>query len=181
MNPFVLSRLELDSPRPLEQVWASLEELLRDGFEAEGRRYRLFGAHRGRYFTMSLGMPILGGAAPVLRAWLQDDRAPRFDVSVGARVEFIVFGAFWLALTVLGGGYQLFLQLAAIAAGRATPADVVAVLPGIGIMVGILGFGFWHFRRRATHDARVLLDLFRDAIGAAPPAADAPLHLRAST
>ncbi len=181
MNPFVLSRTELDSPRTLEQVWASLERLLQDGFEIEGRHYRLFGAHRGRYFSMSLGMPVLGGAAPVLRAWLQDAGAPRFDVSVGARLEFTLFGCFWLALTVLGGGYQLFLQLAAVAAGRATTADVVGVLPGIGIMAAILVLGFWYFRRRATHDADILLDLFRDAIGAAPPAAETPFPLRASS
>ena len=177
----MLSRTELDSPRTLEQVWVSLEGLLQNGFEVEGRHYRLFGVHRGRYFSMSLGLPFIGGASPVLRAWLQDEGAPRFDVSVGARLEFTVFGWFWLALTVLGGGYQLFLQLAAVAAGRATMADVVGVLPGIGIMVAILVFGFWHFRRRAIHHARILLDLFRDAIGAAPPAADTPYHLRASS
>ena len=181
MNPFVLSRLELDSPRPLEQVWASLEELLRDGFEVEGRRYRLFGAHRGRYFTMSLGMPLLGGAAPVLRAWLQNESAPRFDVSVGARVEFIAFGGFWLVLTILGGGYQLFLQIADVAAGRATPGDVLGVLPGIGVMVGILAIGFWFFRRRANRDAQVLLEQFRDAIGAARSAAEPPFRLGASS
>jgi hypothetical protein len=168
LNPFVLSRLELDSPRTLDQVWAALEGLLREGFEVEGRHYRLFGAHRGRYFTMSLGMPILGGSAPVLRAWLREESGAHFDVSVGARIEFIVFGGFWLALTILGGGYQLFLQLAAMAAGRATTADVLAVLPGIAVMAGILALGFWFFRRRARHDGQLLLDLFRDTIGASP-------------
>jgi hypothetical protein len=181
LNPFVLSRLELDSPRTLEQVWASLERLLHDGFEAEGRRYRLFGARRGRYFSMSLGMPVLGGAAPVLRAWLADERAARFDVSVGARIEFIVLGGFWLALTVLGGGYQILLQLVAVAAGRATAADVLAVLPGIAVMAGILGLGFWLFRRRAKREALILLDLFRDAIGATAASAEASFRLRASS
>lgn len=181
MNPFVLSRLELDAPRPLEQVWASLDQLLRDGFEIEGRRYRVFGAHRGRYFTMSLGMPLLGGGAPVLRAWLQDESSTRFEVSVGARVEFIVFGGFWLALTILGGGYQLFLQFAEVAAGRATAGDVLGVLPGIGVMVGILAIGFWFFRRRASREAEVLLEQFRDAIGAARSAAGSPFRLGASS
>lgn len=169
MNPFLVSRLELDSPRPLEQVWADLERLVREGFEAGGYRYRLFGSRRGRYFSMSLGLPVLGGAAPVLRAWLRGDSGtPRFDVSIGARLEFILLGGFWLLVTVLGGGYQVWLQLRAVAAGRASTSDLMAVLPGIAIMVGILVLGFWLFRRRAARDARLLLGAFRDAIGAAP-------------
>lgn len=171
MNPFLVSRLELDSPRPLEQVWAELERLVREGFEAGGYHYRLFGSRRGRYFSMSLGMPLLGGAAPVLRAWLRGDPgAPRFEVSIGARLELIVLGGFWLLITVLGGGYQLWLQLRALAAGSASASDVVAVLPGIAIMLGILLLGFWLFRRRAVADARLLLAAFRNAIGAGPPA-----------
>lgn len=168
MNPFLVSRLELASPRPLEQVWAGLERLVREGFEAGGYRYRLFGSRRGRYFSMSLGLPLLGGAAPVLRAWLRDSGTPRFEVSIGARLELIVLGGFWLLVTVLGGGYQLWRQLQALAAGRASTGDVLAILPGIAIMVGILLLGFWLFRRRAARDARLLLGAFRDAIGAVP-------------
>jgi hypothetical protein len=175
LNPFVLTRLELDTSRPLEQVWAGLDHLLAEGVQSEHGRYRLFGGRRDRYFSMSFGMPILGGAAPVLRAWLRDAPGPpRFDVSVGARLEFMVFGGFWLAVTLVGGVLQLSLQLAAVAAGRATLADVVAVLPGIGVMAGILALGFWFFRRRASRDAGPLLAAFRHAIGAAP-VADSPV------
>lgn len=175
MNPFVVARLELDTPRPLEQVWAGLDRLLQEGIAGERVRYRLFGSRRDRYFSMSLGMPLLGGTAPVLRAWLRDAAGPpRFDVSVGARLEFIVFGGFWLAITLIGGVFQLVLQLRAVAAGRATLDDVGAVLPGIGVMVAILGLGLWFFRRRATRDAGLLLAAFRHAIGAAP-GAESPL------
>ena len=169
MNPFVLARLELSSPRPIEQAMAALDELVREGFEAHGHRYRLFGSRRGRYLSMSLGMPLLGGAAPVLRAWLRDDLGgARFEVNVGARLELLLFGAFWLALTVLGGGYQLLLQLQALAAGRASAGEVLAVLPGIGIMVGIVALVLFHFRRRGARDSGLLLGAFRTAIGAAP-------------
>jgi hypothetical protein len=169
LNPFVLTRLELDTSRPLEQVWAGLDHLLAEGVRSEHGRYRLFGGRRDRYFSMSFGMPILGGTAPVLRAWLRDTPGPpRFAVSVGARVEFIVFGGFWLAVTLVGAVVQLALQLRAVAAGRGTVADVVAVLPGIGVMAGILGIGFWFFRHRASRDAGPLLAAFRHAIGATP-------------
>jgi hypothetical protein len=169
LNPFVVARLELGTPRPLEHVWAELDRLLHEGLAGERGRYRLFGSRRGRYFSMSLGMPVLGGGAPVLRAWLRDVAGPpRFDVTVGARVEFIAFGGFWIVITLGGAIVQLVLQLRAVAAGRATLGDVGAVLPGIGVMVAILALAFWFFRRRATRDAGILLAAFRHAIGAAP-------------
>ena len=172
MNPFVLARVEMTSPRPAEQVLGSLEKLVRDGFEASGRRFRLFGGRRGRYFSMSLGLPLVGGAAPVLRAWLQESAGPtRFDVSVGARLELVVFASFWLLLTVLGGGYQILLQLRAVAAHQATVGAVLEVLPGIAILAGLLALGFWLFRRRALHDMRLLLIAFRQALEADPAAA----------
>ncbi len=181
MNPFVLSRLELLSPRSVERVLEGLDALLHDGVDHAGRHYRLFGSRRGRYFSMSLGMPILGGTSPVLRAWLQGDAgAPRFHVQVGARLEFMLFGGFWLALTVLGGGYQLLLQLLAMAAGRATLDDVWAVLPGIGIMAAIVGFAMWYFRRRGGREGEFLVDAFRHAIGAAPNHGTPSAHARTS-
>lgn len=178
MNPFVVARLELTSPRSAEQALGALEQLLRDGLEAADRRYRLFGRRRGRHFSMSLGLPFFGGGAPVLRARADEAvSGARFDVTVGARVELVVFTSFWLLLTVLGGGYQIFLQLSALAAGRATPNDVLEVLPGIGIMAGLLGLGFWLYRRRAVTDATLLLDAFRRAVGALDPGDMAtPLH-----
>jgi len=171
VNPFVVARLELDSPQPIERVWAALDQLLREGFDVGGRRYRLFGARRGGFLTMSLGLPLIGGAAPVLRARMLESFGPvRFDVHVAARIEIIVFGMFWLALTVLGGGYQLVLQLTAYAAGRATASDVWDVLPRIALMAALVSVPLWYFRRRAKVDAVLLLNAFRDAIGAADPA-----------
>lgn len=179
MNPFVLARLELVSPRPAEEALGALERLVRDGIDAGDRTYRLFGFRRGRYFTMSLGLPILGGAAPVLRAWLPEGTGPtRFDVTVGARVELIVAWTLWALLTLVGGGYQLFLQLAAVAAGRASAGSVLEVVPGIGIMVGLLLLGSWIFRRRGAVDARLLLASFQHALDVAEPAGSpaAPPH-----
>jgi hypothetical protein len=169
MNPFVLARLELTSPRPAEEALGALERLVRDGFDAGGRSYRLFGFRRGRYVTMSLGLPILGGAAPVLRAWLHEVAGPaRFVVTVGARVELIVAASLWALLTAIGGGYQLVLQIGAVAAGRAGAGAVFEVLPGIGIMAGLLALAFWLFRRRGAVDARLLLAGFRQALGVEP-------------
>ena len=110
-------------------------------------------------------MPILGGGAPVLRAWLKRDALQaQFDVNVGARLEAIVLVTFWLAITVLGGGYQLFLQLQAVARDGAPLSAVTDVLPGIGIMGGVLVLGFWLFRRRARFDTALLLEAFERAI-----------------
>jgi hypothetical protein len=179
LNPFVLARLELTSPRPAEEALTALERLVREGFGAGGRTYRVFGFRRGRYVTMSLGVPILGGGAPVLRARLPESAGPtRFDVTVGARAELIVAATLWALLTAVGGGYQLFIQLAAVAAGRAKARAVIEVLPGIAIMAGFLILGFWLFRRRGAVDTRLLLAGFRQAVGVPErdePAA-APLH-----
>jgi len=179
LNPFVLARLELVSPRPVAEALGALERLVVEGVDVDGRHYRLFGGRRGDYFSMSLGMPVLGGGAPVLRVRsLADAGPPRLLVTVGARIELIVFGTFWALITAVGGGYQLLLQLAAVAAGRAGASAVLEVLPGIGIMVGILLLGWWMFRRRGESHTRFLLACFHRAPGIAPPdraAAAAPL------
>ena len=124
--------------------------------------------------------PVVGGGAPVLRAWLLADRVPTtFDVSVGARLEVIVLGSFWLLITVLGAGYQLALQLGEVLAGRAGWSAVTDVLPGLAVMAGILALGFWLLRRRSVRDAALLLAAFRDAVGdpgAEPPLVPAPIH-----
>ena len=60
---------------------------------------------------------MIGGAAPVLRAVRDGSDPVRFDVLVTARVEIIVFGVFWVALTVLGGGTHAVLQLTEYLAG----------------------------------------------------------------
>ena len=181
MNPFVLARLELVTARPVAEALGALERLVVEGVEVDGLRYRLFGGRHGDSFTMSLGMPVLGGGAPVLRVRSLADAGPtRLLVTVGARLELIVFGTFWALLTVVGGGYQLLLQLAAVAAGRAGAAAVLEVLPGIGIMAGLLLLGWWLFRLRGEHDTRFLLACFHRALGTAPPdhaaAAGPPLH-----
>ena len=170
MNPFVLARLELVSPRPAEEALRALEQLVREGFDDGSRSYRLFGFRRGRTVTMSLGMPVLGGGAPVLRARLPEGAGPtRFDVTVGARLTLAVAGTLWALLTAVGGGYQLVLQLAAVAAGRADAGAVVEVLPGIGIMAGLLALGYWLFRRRGAVDTKLLLYGFRQALGVVEP------------
>ena len=180
MNPFVLARLEVLSPRPIAEALGALERLVVEGVEVDGLRYRLFGGRRGDSFSMSLGMPILGGGAPVLRVRSLTDGPTRLLVTVGARFELIVFGTFWALLTVVGGGYQLLLQLAAVAAGRAGVSAVVEVLPGIGIMSGLLLLGWWLFRRRGERDTRFLLACVHQALGIAAPdraaAAGPPLH-----
>lgn len=177
MNPFVLARLEMVSPRPAEEAMRALEQLVHEGFDADGRTYRLFGFRRGRYFTMSLGVPILGGGAPVLRAWLPEGVGPtRFVVTVGARVELIVAATLWALLTAFGGSYQLLLQLAEVTAGRANAGAVLEVLPGIGIMAGLLALGFWLFRRRGATDTRLLLASFQDALASIEPDAPVAIH-----
>lgn len=62
------------------------------------------------------------------------------------------------------GGYQLFLQLRAVARDGAPLSAVTDVLPGIGIMAGVLVLGFWLFRRRARFDTALLLEAFERAI-----------------
>lgn len=165
LNPFVFDRREVHAPRSAEFALEALDGLLRQGVETDGRRYRLFGARRGRFLTMSFGMPLLGGAAPVLRAWLRDGAGPpTFDVSVTSRVEVIVFGAFWILLIAVGASVQLGLQLVAWAGGRATPRDVLDVLPGIGIMVALIGLPIWYLRRRGRIEAHLLVNAFRAAV-----------------
>jgi hypothetical protein len=181
LNPFVLARLEMVSPRPAEEALGALDRLVAEGVDVDGRHYRLFGGRRGGYFSMSLGMPILGGGAPVLRARLAETGGEtRFDVSVGARMEMIVLGAFWALLTVIGGGYQILLQLIAVASGRANAQAVIEVLPGIGIMAGLLLLGAWIFRRRGASHARFLLGCLQQALGTRPgggaATAVSPIH-----
>ena len=176
LNPFVFDRLRLSSSQGGELALAALDQLLRDGVETDGRHFRLFGVRRGRLLTMSLGLPLLGGAAPVLRAWLRDDPGPvTFDVSVTARVEVIVFGTFWILLILVGACVQLALQLGAWAAGRASAREVLDVLPGIGIMAALIGLPLLYLRHRGRIESQLLVKAFRDAIA---PTAEAalPIH-----
>jgi len=182
LNPFLLARLEVVSPRPADEAWRALEQLVHDGLVDGDRRFLLFGGRRGRSFSMSLGLPFLGGSKPVLRARQPGDTVQaRFDVTVGARAELIVFTTFWLLLTVLGGGYQLFLQSRAVVEGRASTSAVLEVLPGIGIMAGLLALGLWLFRRQAARDAEFLVRGFRMAIGAGGSDAAGPTPFGAGT
>ena len=165
LNPFVFARLALDSPQPAEHVSAALDRLLREGFEAGGRRYRLFGRRRGGYLTMSLGLPLLGGAAPVLRAWMREPAGPAtFDVLVTARFEVILFGAFWIWLILAGACIQLGLQISEWRAGHASARDVLDVLPRIAIMAGLIGLPLWYLQRRGRSETRLLVTAFRDAL-----------------
>jgi len=171
VNPFLIARLELHSAQPAERALAALDRLLAEGFVAGGRRYRLFGRRRGGRVAMSLGLPLVGGAAPVLHARLRDTPGPAcFDLRVRARLELIVLGVAAVLLTSVGGATQLALQLGAVGEGRAGWRDVADVLPGIAIVAALVALGLHHLRRRGTRDATLLLGAFRDAIGAAPGA-----------
>ena len=177
MNPFVFARLELPTPWSAEQARVALQQLVRDGFEADGRLYRLFGGWHGRQFSMSLGVTFVGGSAPVLRATLAEGAGPvRLSVTVGARLGLSVIMWLWALLTVGGGGYQLLVQLAAMAAGKAN--DVPGVLEAIAIAAGMLVIGHWFYRLRGTRETRLLLDALRSALTIAPPnrAIPGPLH-----
>jgi len=175
VNPFLLARLELRSTQPAERALAALDRLLAEGFEAGGRRYRLFGRRRGGRVAMSLGLPLVGGAAPVLHARLRAASGPAcFDLWVRARLELIVLGLSAVLLTAVGGATQLVLQLRAVAEGRAGWGDVTDVLPGLAVVSVLVGLGLLHLRRRGTRDAALLLGAFRDAIGAVAPGGATP-------
>ena len=162
MNPFELARAELFTPWDGERVLAAIDALLREGFVVGDRRYRLFGGRLGHGFSMSLGLPLLGGGAPVLRGRVRDGvGASTLDIRVGARHEFVLFGWFWLLLIVLGGGYQLLLQARGVLAGEAGWSAVFEVLPGIAIMGSLLGFGLGFWRQRQRPRARALIEQLR--------------------
>ncbi len=151
MNPFELARAELTTPWARPEVESGLDTLLAHGFEYEGFLYRVFGARRGEDITMSLGMPVLGGGEPVLRGRIHEaGRGCRLVASVGARHELAIFGALWIALTVLGGGTQLALQWSRIVRDGTPWTALINVLPGIGILAACTfgGIAFWRWRAR---------------------------------
>lgn len=162
MNPFVLASEELVLRSSAERVRAKLDALIGGGFDHDGRHYRLFGGRVGSRFSMSLGMPVLGGGAPVLRGRLHEDGgATKITLTAGARYEAMALVGFWALITVAGGGYQLFLQAGRVLAGQASWSAVTEVLPGIGIMAGICGLGIALWRKRSTGPARALIDVVR--------------------
>jgi hypothetical protein len=172
VNPFELARAELDTPWDAERVCGAIDELLRHGFIEGEARYRLFGGRSGRAFSMSLGLPLLGGGAPVLRGRVREGSgSTTLEVTVGARAELVVFGTFWGLLTVCGGGYQLLLQCRRVLAGEAGWGAVFEVLPGIALMAAIvmLGVGLW--RRTQKRRAHALIERLRLELGASAPAA----------
>ena len=176
MNPFELAREEVHTPLDAEHALAAIDALLRDGFALGDAHYRLFGGRVGRAFSMSLGMPLLGGGAPVLRGRLHDGvGAASLELAVGARYEFLAFGWGWILLTVVGGGYQVVLQLQRVLAGQAGASAVLEVLPGIGLMaLLILGaIGLW--RRRGRSHVQVLLEQVRRVLRATSPDRPAPI------
>ncbi len=171
MNPFVLASEELVVPAPSERVLADLEELIAGGFESEGRHYRVFGGRVGSRFSLSLGMPILGGGAPVLRGRARGDAmTTTLALAVGARYELIALVGFWWLITVFGGGYQLWLQARRALAGEAGWGAVTEVLPGIAILgsLSIAGLVLW--RRRNLRAARALIDVVHQFVFTADPA-----------
>lgn len=162
MNPFELARADLFTPWEVERVLAAIDTLLREGFVVGDVRYRLFGGRVGRAFSMSLGLPLLGGGAPVLRGRVRDGVGPAtLEVHVGARHEVVLLGWFWALLTALGGGYQLLLQLRRVLAGEAGWGAVFEVLPGIALMAVLVvgGVGFWRHHQRPN--AMALLEQLR--------------------
>ena len=173
MNPFELAHAELTTASDGESVMAAIDALLHDGLIVGEKRYRLFGARIGRAFSMSLGLPLLGGGTPVLRGRVRDGAGPAtLDVRVGARYELVVFTGFWGLLTLVGGSYQVLLQIRRVLAGEAAWSAVVEVLPGIALMATfvLLGVGLW--RRRQRPQAEALLQQLRRHIEASSP--DAP-------
>lgn len=162
MTPFELARAELFTPWDPERVFAAIDALLRDGFVVGDVRYRLFGGRIGQVFSMSLGLPFLGGGTPVLRGRVRDGASPTsVEVRVGARHEFVIFGWFWIVLTVLGGGYQILLQFRRVLAGESGWNVVFEVLPGIAILAAIvtIAIGWWRHRQRPQ--ARALVEQLR--------------------
>ena len=183
MNPFELARTVLFTPWDAERVFVAIDGLLRDGFVEGDVRYRLFGGRIGRVFSLSHGLPLLGGGTPVLHGRIRDGvGSTALEVSVGARHELIVFGAFWALLTLLGGGYQLLLQCRRVLAGEAGWGAVFEVLPGIAIMAAIVlvGVGWWrHMQRPQAH---ALIERLRLHVeGSDAVAHPAPLAPRAIT
>jgi hypothetical protein len=173
VNPFELVRTELFTPWDAERVFAALDGLLRDGFVDGDVRYRLFGGRIGRTFSMSHGLPLLGGGTPVLRGRVREGTGfTRLEVRVGARVELIVFGVFWALLTLLGGGYQLLLQFQRVLAGEAGWGAVFEVLPGIAIMAALVLFGVGWWRHVQRPQAGALIERLRLHLEA--PDASAP-------
>lgn len=176
MNPLVVRREELHAPCSPAGVLAVFDTLLARGFDHDERHYRLFGSRTGRYASMSLGMPVLGGGAPVLRAWLREGAGPVvLEVNIGARLELIAFTTFWALVTIGGGGYQLFLQWREVMAGRAGWSAVTEVLPGIALLAALLATGLVLFRRRARRDAELLLSVLCASLDAAAEAELAPV------
>ncbi len=170
MNPFELARAELCTPWELERVFAAIDRLLREGFEIGGMRYRLFGARRGHAFNLSLGLPLLGGGAAVLRGRVRERVQPlTLDVSVGGRYQLVLFGWFWFVVIVGGGGYQLLLQLRRVFAGEAAWSAVAEVVPGIALVAGIVGIGFLSWRRRQLPRALALIEQLRLHLDASHP------------
>lgn len=162
MNPFELARAELCSPCSVEEVLARVDALLEEGIVEGERHFRLFGGRAGRAFRMSLGLPLLGGGTPVLRGRVREGPGPAtLDVRVGARHEFVAFGAFWALLTVLGGGWQLALQAGRALRGEAGWGAVGEVVPGILVMAGIVFGGIALWRHQQGPGARALLDRLR--------------------
>mgnify|MGYP001224179119 FL=1 len=158
MKPFELARAELLTPWDAERVFAAIDALLRDGFVVGDVRYRLFGARIGRAFSISLGLPLLGGGTPVLRGRVRAGTGPAsVEVRVGARHEFVIFGWFWVLLTGVGGGYQIVLQCRRVLASEAGWNAVFEVLPGIALMAAIvlIGVGGWRHRQRPRAHALI--------------------------
>jgi hypothetical protein len=182
VNPFELARTELFTPWDAGRVFAAIDGLLRDGFVEGDVRYRLFGGRIGRAFSMSHGLPLLGGGTPVLRGRVREGTgSTTLEVSVGARNELIVFGAFWGLLTVLGGGYQVLLQCRRVLVGEAGWGAVFEVLPGIAIMAAIVLFGVGWWRRSQRPQAEALVERLRlhleasFTVGSAAPFAPGPI------
>ncbi len=166
MNPLELESEALTGAASPEQARAALDGVLHQGVHIDGQHRRLYGWRLGNRYSLSLGVPVLGGHEPVIRGNVEPSGSGvEAAVRVGARVEAMV--GFWAASLLFVGGcsYQLVRQAFhpdPQAGGR--PAAMLGVIPGAALVLGLLGLPLWFWRRRAARSAEELVDVLRSCL-----------------
>lgn len=161
-HPLVFLRATVPSPLAPGQAERAVDELVEDGIDIEGRHRRVYGWRRGRWFSFTLGVPVLSGR-PVLRGRLVPaGGGVEARVSVAARAEALVSVTGGILVLAAGALYQVFLQLA----GPEVPeggrlAGLLSVLPGIAVMAAIVTGWLWWWRRISVGHSELLLQALR--------------------